>query len=81
LDAAKISDANDTESGAISIEALTKTSLINALEACHGNRRRAAKRLQVSLRTIYNMINRYGLPKKQLRTKTPSDSTTPGNVS
>ena len=79
LDAAKISDANDTESGAISIEALTKTSLINALEACHGNRRRAAKRLQVSLRTIYNMINRYGLPKKQLRTKTPSDSTTPGN--
>ena len=64
----------DQDSGIESIEALTRTSLINALDACHGNRRRAAKRLKVSLRTIYNMINRYGLPKKHpvKRPKSPS---------
>ncbi|MFN6046198.1 MAG: helix-turn-helix domain-containing protein, partial [Verrucomicrobiota bacterium] len=59
------SESPDQDSGIESIEALTRTSLINALEACQGNRRRAAKRLKVSLRTVYNMINRYGLPKKQ----------------
>jgi DNA-binding NtrC family response regulator len=59
------SESPDQDNGIESIEALTRTSLINALEACQGNRRRAAKRLKVSLRTIYNMINRYGLPKKQ----------------
>jgi transcriptional regulator of acetoin/glycerol metabolism len=67
LHAKQPSEAEDLESNAGSIEALTKTSLINALDACQGNRRRAAKRLKVSLRTIYNMINRYGLPKKQPR--------------
>jgi len=61
----KTNKTNDQEIGAGSIEALTRSSLINALEACQGNRRRAAKRLKVSLRTVYNMINRYGLPKKQ----------------
>jgi DNA-binding NtrC family response regulator len=54
--------------GASSIEELTKMSLIAALEACGGNRRRAAQRLKISLRTIYNMIERYELPKK---TRTP----------
>ncbi len=70
------SESPDQDSDIESIEALTKTSLINALEACQGNRRRAAKRLKVSLRTIYNMINRYGLPKKQpvKRPKSPSRS-------
>jgi DNA-binding NtrC family response regulator len=79
LDIKKPSEAEDLESGAGSIEALTKTSLINALEACHGNRRRAAKRLKVSLRTIYNMINRYGLPKKQPRKKTTAYHTASGS--
>lgn len=43
------------------LEDLERASLIAALEACGGNRRRAAKRLGVSLRTIYNMIQRHGL--------------------
>ena len=43
------------------LEDLERVSLIAALEACGGNRRRAAKRLGVSLRTIYNMIQRHGL--------------------
>jgi DNA-binding NtrC family response regulator len=50
--------------GGSSIEDLTKMSLIAALDACGGNRRRAAQRLKISLRTIYNMIERYELPKK-----------------
>ncbi len=59
------SDQNNLPDRPESIEALTKASLINALDACQGNRRRVAKRLNISLRTVYNMINRYGLPKKQ----------------
>lgn len=47
--------------GTASIDDMTKLSLITALESCGGNRRRAAERLHVSLRTIYNMIQRYGL--------------------
>lgn len=47
--------------GVTSIDDITKLSLISALEACGGNRRRAADRLNVSLRTIYNMIRRYDL--------------------
>jgi len=50
--------------GGASIDELTKLTLTAALDACGGNRRRAAKRLKVSLRTIYNMIDRYGLRKK-----------------
>lgn len=55
--------------GAASIEELTRLTLTAALDACGGNRRRAAKRLKVSLRTIYNMIDRYGLPKKSKKRK------------
>jgi transcriptional regulator of acetoin/glycerol metabolism len=47
--------------GGASIDEITKVSLVAALESCQGNRRRAAQRLQVSLRTIYNMIQRYDL--------------------
>ncbi len=47
--------------GATSIEDITKLSLVSALKACGGNRRRAAARLNVSLRTVYNMIRRYDL--------------------
>lgn len=43
------------------IDDLERISLISALDACNGNRRRAAKRLGVSLRTIYNMIDRHSL--------------------
>jgi len=78
-DVKEASKEDDLESGAGSIEALTKTTLINALEACQGNRRRAAKRLKVSLRTVYNMINRYGLPKKQTPKKTTADHTALGS--
>ena len=79
FDVKDASKEDDLESGAGSIEALTKTSLINALEACQGNRRRAAKRLKVSLRTVYNMINRYGLPKKQTPKKATADHTALGS--
>jgi DNA-binding NtrC family response regulator len=47
--------------GATSMDDITKLSLVSALEACGGNRRRAAERLNVSLRTVYNMIRRYDL--------------------
>lgn len=44
-----------------SIDDITRAALMAALDACNGNRRRAAQRLKVSLRTVYNMIQRYGL--------------------
>ena len=46
---------------ASSIDEITKVALVAALDACNGNRRLAAERLKVSLRTVYNMIHRYGL--------------------
>ncbi len=58
--------------GAASIDDITKLTLISALDACGGNRRRAAQRLKISLRTIYNMIERYDLPRKaRNKTKIP----------
>lgn len=50
--------------GAASIDDVTRLNLIATLEACGGNRRRAAQRLKISLRTIYNMIQRYELAPK-----------------
>lgn len=50
--------------GASSIEEINKLTLEAALAACGGNRRRAAQRLKISLRTIYNMIERYELPRR-----------------
>ena len=44
-----------------SIDEITRTALMAALDASHGNRRRTAQRLKVSLRTVYNMIQRYEL--------------------
>lgn len=58
-------------SGASSIEEITKITLVAALEACNGNRRRAAARLKVSLRTIYNMIERYDLKATTNRVPSP----------
>lgn len=43
------------------MDELERISLIAALEAFGGNRRRTAARLGVSLRTVYNMISRHGL--------------------
>lgn len=51
--------ANFIPLGISSIDDINKATLLAALEACGGNRRRAANRLKVSLRTIYNMIQRY----------------------
>lgn len=65
--------------GLSSIDEITKASLEAALEACGGNRRRTAQRLKVSLRTVYNMIRRYGLsgtPKPDL-TNAPKASKPP----
>jgi DNA-binding NtrC family response regulator len=45
--------------GITSLDEVNRASLIAALEACGGNRRRAAQRLKVSLRTVYNMLQRY----------------------
>lgn len=50
--------------GTPTIRGLERRTLIAALDACGGNRRRAAKRLGVSLRTIYNMIARHGLGRR-----------------
>lgn len=54
--------------GVARIDDLEKISLISALDACGGNRRRAAKRLGVSLRTIYNMIARHSLRHHPIKT-------------
>jgi transcriptional regulator of acetoin/glycerol metabolism len=40
---------------------LERASLVAALALCAGNRRLVAKRLGVSLRTVYNMLKRHHL--------------------
>lgn len=47
--------------GSSSIGDVERASLISALALCKGNRRLAAERLGVSMRTIYNMIDRHQL--------------------
>lgn len=47
--------------GISTIQNVQKAALVSALESCNGNRRLAAKKMGVSLRTIYNMIKRYEL--------------------
>jgi DNA-binding NtrC family response regulator len=64
------------EIGLTSIDEVTKASLEAALKACGGNRRRAAQRLQLSLRTVYYMIKRYGLTNTRgSKITTPSNGT------
>ena len=53
--------------GSASIDEITKASLVAALDECGGNRRKVAQRLKVSLRTIYYMIQRYGIAGKRRR--------------
>jgi len=72
------SDSRDgMPAGTASIEDITRISLVAALEACGGNRRRAAQRLKISLRTIYNMIERYELPAKSLKSRKSRKSRKP----
>jgi DNA-binding NtrC family response regulator len=61
--------------GSTTIDEITKATLVAALEACGGNRRRASQRLRVSLRTVYNMIQRYELaaPRKGGSANKPKD--------
>jgi two-component system, NtrC family, response regulator len=47
--------------GIATIQNIQKAALVSALESCNGNRRLAARKMGVSLRSIYNMINRYDL--------------------
>ena len=60
-----IGRASNTGYGKSSMEEITKASLLATLENCGGNRRKAAQQLKVSLRTVYNMIQRYELPGKR----------------
>ena len=43
------------------VEAAERRAISDALRACDGNRREAAKRLGVSLRTLFYKIDRYGI--------------------
>lgn len=47
--------------GGATINELERLSLVEALEFCNGNRRKVAQRLGVSLRTVYNLMDRYGI--------------------
>lgn len=49
--------------GGATINELEHISLLEALEFCNGNRRKVALRLGVSLRTVYNLMDRYGIRK------------------
>ena len=40
---------------------LEREALAQALAECDGNRRRAAERLGIGLRTLYEKLKRYGL--------------------
>jgi transcriptional regulator of acetoin/glycerol metabolism len=60
-------EVNGVTLGAVSIDEIAKIHLLAALEACGGNRRRAANRLNISTRTVYNMIRRYGIDGKKRR--------------
>lgn len=64
-------EGSDHLIGFARIDDLERAALVAALDACNGNRRRAAKRLGVSIRTIYNMIDRHALRS----TEKPADPT------
>lgn len=60
-----VEEANDVPDPDSTLNEITKANLVSALEACGGNRRRAAQRLKISLRTVYNMIHRYDIALKR----------------
>jgi DNA-binding NtrC family response regulator len=61
LSSGPLAPGPDQSIGFARMDDLERVALVAALEACNGNRRRAAKRLGVSIRTIYNMIDRHAL--------------------
>jgi DNA-binding NtrC family response regulator len=60
-----LEEANEVPDPDSTLNEITKANLVSALEACGGNRRRAAQRLKISLRTVYNMIHRYEIALKR----------------
>jgi DNA-binding NtrC family response regulator len=70
-------EASEVAVGATSIDEIAKVHLLAALQACGGNRRRAANRLNISTRTVYNMIRRYGIDGKKKKTKPSAPKTNP----
>jgi DNA-binding NtrC family response regulator len=68
---ARVENTNQLVLGSARITEIERASLVAALTLCGGNRRLAAQRLGVSLRTIYNMIRRHRLLKSA--TKSPTD--------
>jgi len=65
LQETEMEDAGDLPDPDSTLNEITKANLLSALEACGGNRRRAAQRLKISLRTVYNMIHRYDIALKR----------------
>lgn len=55
----RVENAEPPVVGSARIKEVERASLVAALSLCGGNRRLAAQRLGVSLRTIYNMIRRH----------------------
>lgn len=53
--------ARKAQSAGRKLDDLERAALVNALKASGGNRRRVATKLGVSLRTVYNMLERHGL--------------------
>lgn len=45
----------------VTFQEIKKQALIDALEACAGNRTRASERLQISIRTVRNWISEFKL--------------------
>jgi len=49
------------ESGELNLTALSRQTILKALEACRGNRTEAAKQLGMSRRTLHRRLNEFGL--------------------
>jgi transcriptional regulator with GAF, ATPase, and Fis domain len=58
---AAIEDAHESGNGSLSLNAMERRMIIKALERNNGNRRLAAKDLNISERTLYRKIKEYGL--------------------
>jgi DNA-binding NtrC family response regulator len=67
----KATSAPDLRGPQQSVDEVLKNSLVNALNASAGNRKLAAKILKVSLRTVYNMIDRYEIKIPSSRRRIP----------
>lgn len=51
-----------TTPGPTTLAAMERRAIAAALAAVGGNRREAAERLDIGLRTLYEKLKRYGLP-------------------